>query len=319
MSLADHLSRFPAAGAPSRVAHPGLARRLVARCVLLGAALAVTALALPQLAGAQARPANLFERLPAAVKSAKVLKLTGDSFAPYRIVGDDGKTVSGIDIDLARALEPILGVKIEFTLVSNLPAMLAGIDTGRYDFSMGPLLSTKAREERYDILTWILSKPAFIIPTASGKKAAKVEDMCGWRISFPAGSAQEEVIKQLTARCVAAKLPAMVPVGLTDQNATVLAAQSGRADVAGMQLAGALYLQSQNSGRFAVLTDATDQLGILHQGFIIKKGTELAPVLRDAMRQLFASGEYGRIMDKWNLGPAKASEPRLNPSTAAAK
>ena len=40
-------------------------------------------------------------------------------------------------------------------------AMLAGIDTGRYDLSAGPLLSTKAREERYDILTWMLSKPAF--------------------------------------------------------------------------------------------------------------------------------------------------------------
>lgn len=287
------------------------------RRLLSGVLAGAVALTVSLGALAQQRPASLFERLPAAVKSAKVLKIAGDSFAPYRIVGDDGKTITGIDMDLARALEPVLGVKIEFTLVSNLPAMLAGIDTGRYDFTMGPLLSTKAREERYDILTWIVSKPAFIIPSASGKKPTKVEDMCGWRISFPAGSAQEEVIKQLTARCVAAKLPAMVPVGLADQNATVLAAQSGRADVAGMQLAGALYLQSQNSGRFTVLTDATDQLGILHQGFVIKKGNELAPVLRDALRAIFASGDYGRIMDKWNLAPAKATEPRLNPSTAA--
>jgi len=298
----------------NQVATPAARLRRLVSAAALGAVL----LGSSWSASAQQRPAPLFERLPAAVKSAKVLKVVGDSFAPYRIVGDDGKTVTGIDADFARALEPLLGVKLEISIVSNLPAMLAGIDTGRYDFSMGPLLSTKAREERYDILTWIVSKPAFVIPVASGKKAAKIEDLCGWRIAYPNGStAQEEVIRQVSARCVAARLPALTPVALADQNATVLAAQAGRADVAGMQLAGGLYLNSQNPGRFTILTDSTDQLGILHQGFIMKKGSELSAVMRDAMRTLFASGEYARIMDKWGLSPAKASEPRLNPSSTA--
>ena len=280
-----------------------------------GALLMVAAAAVSGQANAQRAPA-LFDRLPASIKSAKVLKLVGDSFAPYRIVGDDGKTVTGLDMDLARALEPLLGVKIEMTIVSNLPAILAGIDTGRYDLTTGPLLSTKAREERYDIVTWLFSKPAFIVPVASGRKTTKLEDLCGLRVSFPAGSAQEDYVKKVSARCQAVSLPAVQPVGLSDQNATVLAAQAGRADVAGMQLAGALYLQSQNPGRFQIQTDQTDGLGVLHQGFVIKKNSELAPVLRDALKQLFASGEYGRIMEKWGLAAAKAPEPRLNPSSS---
>jgi len=183
---------------------------------------------------AQGKPAPLFDRLPASIKSTKVLKLVGDSFSPYRIVGEDGKTITGIDTDLARALEPILGVKIEQTMVSNLPAILAGIDTGRYDLTTGPLLSTKAREERYDIITWMLSKPAFVVPVAAGKKVGRLEDLCGMRIAYPAGSAQEEYVKKVIERCLAAKLPAMQTVPLADQNATVLAAQAGRADVVGM-------------------------------------------------------------------------------------
>lgn len=286
--------------------------RLLAGAAVCAAALGVAGVALP--AAAQQR--SLHDRLPASIKNAKVLRLVGDSFAPYRIVGDDGKTVTGIDMDFARALEPILGVKVEMSIVSNLPAILAGIDTGRYDATMGPILSTKQREERYDMLPWLISKPAFVIPVSSGKKAVKIEDLCGWRVAYPTGStAQEDVIKQVSARCAAARQPALVPVALADQNATVLAAQAGRADMAGMQLAGGLYLMSQNPGRFTIVTDSTDQLGILHQGVVMKKGGELTPVLVDAMRQVFASGEYNRIMEKWGLGPARVSELRLNPSS----
>ena len=265
---------------------------------------------------AQNKPNVLFDRLPVAVKSAKMLKMVGDSFPPYRIVAEDGKTITGIDTDLARALEPILGVKIEQTMVSNLPAMLAGIDTERYDLTAGPLASNKAREERYDMITWLVSKPAFILPVAAGRKTSKLEDLCGLRIVYPGGTVQEETIKKLTERCLAGGLAAMQPVPLADQNASILAVQAGRGDVAGIQLASGLYLQKQNPGKFHIQTDQTDALGILNQGFVTKKNSGLTPVLFDALKQLWATGEYARIMEKWGLSAAKASEPRLNPSSS---
>lgn len=280
-------------------------------------ATSATAVAVLAFSGTSAAANPLFDRLPPAIKSAKTIRLVGDSFAPYRIVGDDGKTVTGLETDLARALEPILGVKFEQTIVSNLPAILAGIDTGRYDLSSGPLLSTKPREERYDIVTWLLSKPAFMVPVASGKKTSKLEDLCGLRISYAAGSSQEQYVLKVNERCAAAKLAAAQLIPLPDQNATVLAAQAGRADVASMQLSAALYLQQQNPGKFAIQTDQTDQLGVLHLGFVTRKGNELTPVLLDALKQLWASGEYARILEKWNLGAAKLAEPKFNPASSA--
>jgi polar amino acid transport system substrate-binding protein len=278
----------------------------------------VAALALVAALSAQADDtAPLFDRLPASVKSSKTIRLVGDSFAPYRMVGEDGKTVTGIETDFARALEPILGIKFEQTIVENLPAMLAGIDTGRYDLSSGPLLATKEREQRYDIVTWLLSKPAFVLPVAAGRKTSTLEELCGLRISFAAGSLQEEYMKKLDARCVAANRPVTQPVALSNQNATVLAAQAGRADVASMQYAAALYLQQQNPGKFLIQTDETNQLGVLHQGFVISKSSGLGAVLEQALKQIWTSGEYARILEKWGLGPAKADSPRLNPSSAA--
>jgi len=283
---------------------------------LLGAgALGVCLVTLSSNAVAQAPQANLFDQLPASIKSSRVLKMVGDSFAPYRIVGADGKTVTGLDMDLARALEPHLGVKVELTIVSNLPAMLAGIDTARYDLTTGPLLTTPEREKRYDMLIWLKSKPAFVVTTASGRKPTKLEDLCGLRIAFPAGSSQEAYAQKVNERCTAAKLPVMPLVGMSDQNTTMLAIQSGRADVTGMQLAAALYLQSVNPGKFLIQTDQTDQLGILLQGFALKKDSGLAPVLLEALKRIWASGEYARIMEKWGLAQTQAAAPLLNPST----
>lgn len=262
---------------------------------------------------AQAPSATLADRLPASVKSAGVLRMVGDSFAPYRIVAPDGK-VAGIETDLARALEPILGVKIEQTIVSNLPALLAGIDTGRYDLSSGPLLSTREREMRYDIVTWLLSKPAFVLP-ASGRRPARLEDLCGMRISFAAGSISETYVGKVADRCRAASLPAAQPVGLQDQNAAILAMQSGRADAATSQLASGLYLQQQNPGKFVLQTDQTDALGVLNLGFVTKKDSGLAPVLLEALQRLWASGEYERILARYGLEGAKAPAPMLNPSS----
>lgn len=267
------------------------------------------------VAGTVHAQASLFEQLPPEIRAAGKIRLVGDSFAPYRIVGADGKTVTGIETDIARALEPILGVKFEQTIVSNLPAILAGIDTGRYDLSSGPLLSTKPREERYDIVTWLLSKPAFMLLVDGGRKTSRLEDLCGLRLSFAAGSSQELYANKVSERCVAAGRSALQLVPLPDQNATVLAAQSGRADAASMQLSAALYLQSQNPGRFYIQTDETDELGVLHLGFVTKKGSPISPVLLAALERLWASGAYEQILAKWGLAAARAPAPMMNPSS----
>ncbi len=281
-----------------------------AACVLCFGATALPAVA-------QNSASNLFARLPAAVQNSKAIRMVGDSFPPYRIVGEDGK-ITGIETDLARALEPVLGVKIEQTVVNGLPAIIAGLDTGRYDLSSGPLLSTKTREERYDILPWLLSKPAYILPASASTKVKKLEDLCGMRISFSAGSVSEEYQKKLSERCTAAKLPPVRDVALQEKDTIVLAMQSGRADAASIQLAAGKYLQHTTPGKYHVQTDQTDALGVLNLGFVLKKGSPLSPVLLDAMKRLQTSGQYAQIMKKWGLEDTQQPAMRLNPATSEA-
>jgi polar amino acid transport system substrate-binding protein len=264
-------------------------------------------------ARAQTAQAPLFDQLPDDIKARKVIRVAGDVYAPYRIAGEDGKTLTGLDADLLAAMEPLLGVKFEQTIVSTQLAMLTGIETGRYDFSMGPLMASRPREERYDIIAWLLSKPAFIVPAS--RKTSKLEDLCGLRIAYPAGTAQETTSRMLSDRCTSQGLPAMQLVPMSDQNVTVLSMQSGRADTTGMQLAAGLYLAQQNPGKFHVQTDQTDGLGILYQGALVKKGSPLGPVMQEAFKRIHASGEYDRILAKYGLGPARQPEIIMNPAS----
>jgi ABC-type amino acid transport substrate-binding protein len=47
----------------------------------------------------------------------------------------------------------------------------------------------------------------------------------------------------------------------------------------------------------------------------MKKNAELSPVMLDALKALWKSGEYARIMDKWGLTLTKAPAPQLNPAS----
>lgn len=262
---------------------------------------------------------TLFDRLPDEVRASKTIKVVGNTYPPYRMLESDGKTVTGVDADLLKLLEPVLGVKFEQIIVGGLPAMLTGVESGRFDFTPGPLIPTAERAERFDFITWLVTKPAFVIPVASGRKTTKIEDLCGLRLAVQEGSIAESFITQLSERCVAEKLAEPQPVRLDSYGTTILATESGRADAALTQLTLALYLQKQSPGKFTMQTDQTDKMGVQHLAMAIKKGSPLTPVLLDALKQVWSSGQYAKLMESWNFALAKIDMPELNPKIGDGK
>ena len=280
------------------------------------ASLALLALvAATPLAAAPNPQAPLFNALPAAVQQAGKIQVVADMMPPYRIAGSDGKSLTGLEAELIDALETQVGVDMETTIVANGPAVFTGIDTGRYDVSFGPALATAEREKRYDMIPWLISKPAFVIPTQHGFKTQKLLDLCGRRISVMSGSAAIREIEALDKLCQAAGLKTVQQIVMPDQNATLLAAQSGRADAFSMQFAAALYLLKTRQGEFLVQTDETDTLTTLRLGMILKSGSALSPVLVKAMQALVDNGQYAAILERWGLAPAAIRVIQLNPNS----
>lgn len=257
-------------------------------------------------------PATLHERLPAEVRSAGVLRFVGDSHPPYRIVSDDRQIRDGIQSDFAQALEPLLGVRIVHFVVNSLSATLAGLEAGRYDVAMGPGVATPERQRRFDGVSYMITRPTFVYPTDRRARYQRVEDLCGRRIAYVAGSVTERVTDRVIALCTQAGLPPARHVPLVDTNMTLIATQAGRADVAGMTLTAALHAVHENGGRFGQFSDQGGTLGIDVLSLFVTKRSGLAPVLRDAMQVLFDRGDYARIMAKWGISEVALDAPRIN-------
>ncbi len=263
------------------------------------------------LLAAAAPAATLLEKLPPEVRRNGVLRFVGDSHPPYRILDDDRQIRDGLDADLARALEPVLGIRIRHAVVNSLSATLAGLESGRYDVAMGPALPTPERLQRFDAVTWLITYPSFVYPLQRPRRFAQVPDLCGMKVSYVAGSVSERVTDRVNVRCRELGKPLAQHVPLVDTNMTLVATQAGRADVAAMTSAAALHAVHEAPELFGAFRDPEDKLGIDVLGLFVTRRSGLAPVLHEAMGELFRNGEYARIMAKWGVEKVAVQAPQI--------
>ncbi|MEI4488289.1 ABC transporter substrate-binding protein [Frigidibacter sp. MR17.14] len=254
----------------------------------------------------------LHDRLPEAVKTAgKMISVNNGSFPPYEIV--EGDHMTGASADLTDALEKLLGVEIEHETVGGLPALLTGVNSGRYQFAFGPIGDFKSREEANDFVDWVQEFVVFAVKTGNPKGIVSLDTACGTRISVMAGGSAERVIKAQSDKCVADGKDAVTVQSYTDQPSSVLAVRSNRADAFFSSQAPLTYFVAQANGQLE-LTGVGEKNGFdnLYQGAVVPKGSELGPVLLDAVKELQANGTYAVIMKKWGLENNMLAEPGIN-------
>lgn len=262
--------------------------------------------------GAWANPGPLHARLPEDIRKSGTLRFVGDSHPPYRILDDQRRLADGLQLDLAAALEPLLGVRIVHHTVNSLPATLAGLEAGRYDVAIGPGVASPERQQRFDGVSYMVTRPSFVYPNDRPRRFTQSEHLCGARVAYVAGSVTERVVERVIAFCAKAGLPAALHVPLVDSNMTMVATQAGRADVAGMTLTAALYAVHVGQGRFGYFSDSAGRLGQDVIGLFVTKRSALAPVMRDALQVLFDNGQYDRITAKWGIAGVRVDAPRIN-------
>ncbi|WP_399880788.1 transporter substrate-binding domain-containing protein [Streptomyces sp. BBFR51] len=254
----------------------------------------------------------LHDALPQSVKDSGVLRFAGDSHPPFRSVGADG-SVTGIDKDLQEALGQVLGVRTEIKIVNNLPAALQGMLGGRYNGFNGPVQATTERERQFDTITWMTSRTSYVVPKTSKAKVSSATDLCGKQVAVVKSSVVEGQLAKLSEYCTDhGKQPAR-SIGLDDTNATLLAAQSGRADAAGMTQAAAIDVTESQSDKYGYVTQTEEQGATTDNlALLAPKESGLGPVLQKAFQKLVDNGEYRRVMEHWGLKDVMVDKPVLN-------
>ena len=84
------------------------------------------------------------------------------TYAPDEFIASDGKTVIGMDADMAKAIAQLMGLKAN---VQNIPfdSIIPGLAAGKYNLGMSSFTDTKEREKTVDFVTYATAGTSFFV------------------------------------------------------------------------------------------------------------------------------------------------------------
>jgi polar amino acid transport system substrate-binding protein len=230
------------------------------------------------------------------ILKSKVIKIAvPQDFAPFGSVGPDLKPV-GYDIDMANLIGKELGVKVELVPV-NSANRIPYLQTRKVDLVISSLGKNAEREKVIDF-----TKPyAPFFQGVFGLKDAKVEkaeDLAGKTVGATRGAIEEQEISKLAPSTATIKR-------YEDNNATIAAFLSGQVDLIATGNVVAAAIAERSTGRVPVskfvIKDSPCLIGLN------KNEPKLLARVNEIIDKAKASGELGKISEKWLKAPLPAS------------
>lgn len=282
---------------------PLFAAAVVAGLLLTGCAGAPSA-STPAATGGAASAASVKDEtiakmLPAEIASAgKIRVASAVGFPPMEEFADDGKTITGFDPDLAKAMGDVLGVTMEFSNV-DFDGVIGSIDAGRQDIAMTAMVDKKSRQEKVDFVDYVNS--GYLIMVKAADKASYPDEtgLCGKTIAVEKGTFAVDTAEAIGQRCVAAGKATTTITQLPKQQDAVLALDGGRADANIALDVTVIDTARKSAGKFVTVGKPLDPvpLGIA----IPKKNTQLRDAVQAALKKVQDQGVYDQLLAKYGL------------------
>jgi polar amino acid transport system substrate-binding protein len=250
---------------------------------------------------------SVADQVPQAVKSKGTLKVAADaSYAPNEFFGSDGKTVEGMDADLAKALAGVMGLKAD-VVNAGFDSIIPGLAAHKYDLGMSSFTDTKEREKTVDFVTYFSAGTSFIVKAQGGANIAGLASLCGHHVAVEKGTTQQADVETQQKKCKVNLLT------FPDQNGANLALSSGRADVVMADSPVAAYQVKKSNGQFKL---SGQSYGTAPYGIAIPKDSGLQKSVLAGMKALAADGTYMKILKKWGIQSGAIANFQLNGATS---
>jgi polar amino acid transport system substrate-binding protein len=262
--------------------------------------------------------AGLKAKMPESVVSTGKIVIAAFPNAPY-VVQEESNVLSGVAFDLGVAIGKLLGLTAEQVVVASPAASRVGVQSGRYNFTLGPTIDTLEAEKEMDVIPWVKTSPGLLYRAQAAYNT--ILDFCGKAMGIVSGSVPAERNMQALAKaCIAANHKEPAVSGFGDQNSMILGVEAGRIDAATVLSASALYIEKVRAGRLKAFVADSDIFGIgQYSGILLRKGDPLSEIVVQAMQKLLTDGSYAAIMDKYNIKALAMSKIELNPLSASAR
>lgn len=260
--------------------------------------------------GSSRAATGLAALLPARIAQSGMLVVGIENAGSSAMDSTSGSAVVGFDPDLIKAIGTELGVtvKIEPTAFDSL---VAGVQSGRYDVSIGAMGDTKSREQSVSFVDYLNIGLAIVVKKGNSAHIHGASDLCGKAVAVLTGAYPQEVmVPKLSAECTKDGKAAIHASTFADLNSAVLAVQSGRADCLYDDSSTAGYLLKTAGGQFEQVGSSQT---IARTGIAFAKDdNKLGSAIEAAVLALMKAGQYSAIAKRWDLTGEMIPKPSIN-------
>jgi polar amino acid transport system substrate-binding protein len=252
---------------------------------------------------------ELASEVPAKFKGKTLVVAADATYAPNEFVGPNGKTVEGMDVDLADAIGKELGTPVK-VVNATFDSIIPGLAAGKYGLGISSFTDTKERQKTVDFVTYFSAGTSFYTKAQGGATVNSLADLCGKTVAVEKGTTQQTDAEAQSKKCGSNGVKVLT---FPDQNGANLAISSGRAQVGMADSPVAAYQVKKSGGQFKL---SGQPYGTAPYGIAIPKNTGLDKPILDAVKALMANGTYNQILSKWGIQSGAIKTPAINAATS---
>jgi polar amino acid transport system substrate-binding protein len=249
--------------------------------------------------GTSSSSAPLHSLLPAKIQQAgQIVVGSAINYPPFENYSSGGQLV-GFEVELANALQGVLGVKFEW---KNAPfdSLFSSLTSGRYDIVYGATNDTPQREQSFKMVDYLQASQGFDVAKGNPTHIATVDDLCGKSVSAVTGGIQAQWLASQSAKCTQAGKPKINTLTFSDASGEELALREGKAQAMLENYPTAVIFAKQSNGAFQILPNL--QVAKTYFAMVVPKNDpQLITALQKAWDAIIKNGSYGQILSKWGL------------------
>jgi polar amino acid transport system substrate-binding protein len=260
--------------------------------------------------GASQGPSSL---LPATIKAAGAMTLGTDADWPVcEYIPSNSKTIIGFEPSVWNAVGSVLGIKVNVVNVT-FTDLIPGVESGRFNAAAECIVDNATREKVVTFVDFGLDKAnVYVLKSNPHHVGTKLTSLCGLSTATQTGTATLDTVKAASKYCTKHGKPKINNVEYPSFTDVQLALYDGRADFILDTSAAGAYMVA-NAPTKVVRVTMRGSLPKFYDGVVFNKNEkQLRNAFLSALKTLFKSGQYAKIMKRWKISTLKIKAPGIN-------
>jgi polar amino acid transport system substrate-binding protein len=249
-----------------------------------------------------AQDERLHDLLPREIRKRGTIRVATDmGYAPFEYFNANQQPV-GLDVDLMRALEPILGVRFAIS-DTTYAGIIPALEAKRYDVGWSAIvIASLGGTGAVDFLVYINPSLDSVLVASSNTSIRKPLDLCGKTFAFL--QAEKSVsTDEASALCIKAGKPAIKWKFFQKTPDVILAVESGQVDARVAYIVNGTYYVRAAKGKLKLVQGVLPR-SPLTMGVAVPVGQKgLEAALRGGLQRLIVNGTYARILKRYGATP----------------